>query len=189
MAGRRLVVTTCVVVIWTALAQTSLALPKDAKVLPPVFRSFTSDNKSFVLDIQGSAGWRSPYATAELFSVGRSGRVRIWSQKLPHRFGPSTALISDSGRVLLINEGMNTPSPRSLTLLDESGAEIARYSIQEIGAIAKVSVSEMLHSARSLMWMSAPVRPLWKRGIIEFEVAGVPLNLNLASGELSRVRQ
>ncbi|MBC7924672.1 MAG: hypothetical protein H7039_03360 [Bryobacteraceae bacterium] len=158
----------------------------DVKVLPPVKREFLSPSGSHVFEVSGTAGWKSPYAHAELFSTSRGSRRSLWSKDLPHRFGPGSAIVSDTGRVLLIDEWLKTPSPYAVVLFAETGTEVARYSMQDIAQVSGVPSSKLVTTARFGPWMSALPRAEVSRNTVILEAGNVRLELNLDSGRIVR---
>lgn len=160
---------------------------RDAKALPPEFRTFPSPAGSYVLELRGPAGWKTPYAQAELFSVSTGGRRSVWSKTLQHRYGPGLAIVSDSGQVLLIDEWLKTPSPQAIVLFSNTGSEAARYSMPEIAAVSGVPSSKLVTAARAGVWMSSPPDAVFSRAVVVLEAGGVRLEINLNSGRLTKI--
>lgn len=158
----------------------------DVRISPPLLRAFQSPAGSHVLEVRGTDGWKLPNALAELFSIGRGGRRTLWSKALPHRYGPWSAIVSDSGSVLLLDEWVKTPSQFALMLIDAAGTEIARYSMSDIAEVSGVPTSKLVTTARIGPWMSASPKPAFDRRVVMLEAGGVPLEIDLVSGRLTR---
>ncbi|MBC8167399.1 MAG: hypothetical protein H7Y20_16210 [Bryobacteraceae bacterium] len=158
----------------------------DVKVLPPAKREFQSPSGSHVLEVSGTAGWKSPYAQVELFSLSGGTRRSLWSKELPHRFGPGSAMVSDTGRVLLTDEWLKTPSPYAILLFAETGIEVARYSMLDISKVSGVPSSKLVTTARFGSWMSASPRAAVSRNAVILEAGKVRLELDLDSGRITR---
>lgn len=158
---------------------------KDVKVLPPEVRSFESPSGAYVLEVLGTAGWKQPQARAELFSVSAEGRSRRWSAALPHRFGPGSAFVSDTGRVVMIDEWVKTPSQYAVALFAENGDMVSRHSMSDIATVSRVPASTLVTRARVGPWMSAAPALAPAQDSVAVEAGGVRLEISLDSGRIS----
>lgn len=159
---------------------------RDVKVLPPEVRTFRSPAGTYLLEVRGRTNWKPPQAQAELFAIVGTERQKLWSRRLPHRYGPGTAFVTDAGRVLLIDEGIKTPSEYAVMLLDLGGDTVKRFSMSDIAVAAGVSEPDLITSARFGPWMSALPVPAPGREAMILEAGKVRLELSLDSGNVTR---
>jgi len=160
----------------------------DTRKTPELVREFFSPSGEFRLVISGSKGWLNPRPSAELFQMLDSGRssVQEWRiEELPHRLGPESAIISNDGIVVLVDEWIRTPSPRALTVFDREGMVKSVYSFDEIAKITGMSPSLMIKSAKTGTWESG--KPILAADSVStrFFTCDTYFSLNLKTGEIS----
>src|SRR5689334_8370642 len=99
-------------------AASGTMMAQDGIDLPPAERRVASPTGAFALILKTLDNWKTPLVTASL--LRRDGSL-VWRLQLPHEHGPRRALVTDDGRVVLVDEWINVISPRALTLLAADG--------------------------------------------------------------------
>ena len=157
----------------------------DRLAYPPRRQTFTTG--PYQLVITATDQWDTPAVTGTLYKAGS----RLWQCALPHEYGPRFALVSPTGRVLLLDEFINVASPYALTLLDLEGNAIAQYSFDDIKQTLAVSSAALTQQATSGWWISAPPRlsaedasKAGQQALIQ--TGGTTLEVDLNTGALSR---
>ncbi len=185
-----------IVIAWTgyvagnssAFPDPSAELSSDAPVIeasdrithPPVRQS--TEAAPYELVVAASDEWRSPLANLQLY---KSGTLR-WQKTLPHQYGPRFSLVTPTGQVLLFDEYINVASPHAITLIDETGTEVAHYSFDDIKQVLAISLAEITQQASSGLWISE-IPVLSATGdLASVKTGGTMLEINLTTGELGR---
>ena len=161
----------------------------DRNVLPPELRSFSSPSGAYVFEVRAVDAWKSPQSRVELFAVNADARRSCWAAVLPHRYGPGTAIVNDTGHVLLIDEWMQTLSDYAIVLYGQNGNLIARHSVSDIETVSGVHRADLATRARAGAWMSAPPKLSPTPDAVLFEAGGVALIVNLLTGRIERAGQ
>ncbi len=171
---------------------TSVFIPTafgDKRTTPEVVREFSSPCGEYHLLVTGSEGWKNPYASAELWHLPRAGeeRRRVWRiDKLPHRLGPASALVSSCGVVILVDEWVRTPSPVSLTLIDNEGKTKAVFSFEDIARVSGESARAMVKAATIGAWQSKPPQFNDNAECVRFFTCETSFVLDLKTGEIAK---
>ncbi len=160
----------------------------DRNVLPSELRTFQSPSGAYVLEVQAVDAWKSPRSKAELFAVTAAGRRSCWSAVLPHRYGPGTAFVSDTGQVLLIDEWVKSLSDYAIVLYAKNGEVLARHPVADIEAVSGIHRADLVTRAHVGPWMSAPPVQSPQGDAVRLEAGGVPLEVNLLTGRITRDR-
>ncbi len=158
------------------------AATADRIAQPPLSQTFTTSE--YELTITAADRWQTPAATAQL----HQGDTLRWQKPLPHQYGPRFALISPQGRVLLLDEFINIASPYALTLLDTDGQPLAQYSFDDIQKTLAIPAATLTQKATSGWWISATPTLSESAGSAIIPTGGTTLQVDLATGELSRDR-
>lgn len=158
---------------------------RDVISRPPSPRQFVSPSGRFRLVLQLALPQRPPRVVAELFDDGGGAPGRsVWQQQLPHEWGPRTALITDEGRVVLVDEWINVASRRALTLLDLQGKTQLVYSAEQIFDLLAVPRRSISGAATAGVWRTGEpllsADGLW----VEIRSAGRKLRLSTTTGQL-----
>ena len=161
----------------------------DRNILPPELRSFSSPSGAYVFEVRTVDAWKSPQSRVELFAVNADARRSCWAAVLPHRYGPGTAFVSDTGHVLLIDEWMKTLSDSAIMLYAKNGTLIIRHSVSDIETVSGVHRADLATRAHAGAWMSAPPKLSPSHDAVLLEGGGVPLVVNLLTGLLERAGQ
>lgn len=147
---------------------------------PPLRQTFT--NEPYQLVISAEDQWQTPRALSQLYE----GDTRRWQKALPHQYGPRFVLISPAGQVLLLDEFINVASPYALTLIDSEGKVIVQHSFDEVQKALDISPAILTEQASSGWWISAPPSLNVRGDRASVETGGTTLEVDLATGELSR---
>lgn len=161
--------------------------------LPPQKRSYSSPSGRYRLEldlVQRTPPWR---VDARLLVVdgngtgGASPARTLWQQRLPHEGGPRSALVSDRGAVVLLDDWIRILSPRAVTLLASDGRVLASYSAEQIIERVQRPPREVAEAARFGNWLSEEARLAQPVGPVLLRCAGRGLALDLDSGRLTSV--
>lgn len=170
------------------MAQSAAPEMPDQLDTPPTKRSFVSPSGRYRLEIelvQRTPPWRVDARLLATDGVDVTGGRTLWQQRLPHEGGPRTALVSDRGAVVLVDDWIRVLGPRALTLLAPDGRLLAGYSADQVIERVQRSRREVADAARFGTWMSdeaALSRPL---GPVILRCANRGLALDLDTGRLT----
>ncbi|SDP80145.1 hypothetical protein SAMN05216303_107128 [Rhodoferax sp. OV413] len=155
----------------------------DARSLPPAQRVFTSPSATFELVLSSPSQGQT--AQAELFAVAAGARRPLWRQALPHEQGPRTAVVADSGEVVLLDEWINVPSRHALLLLDPQGRRRAHYNFDELVGILQLPRKTVAQHAVQGAWLAGEPRLTTDGRLLLLPAGGRTLSLQLADGRLT----
>ena len=158
----------------------------DVKRLPAEQRQYVSPSARYRLAVAGPAGWSSPWAQAAFFVSEGAGQRQLWARTLAQRFGPGQVLVTDSGWVVMFDEGQKSPSEHAIELVGLDGQVAARYAVRDIARVSGVPLPEVIGRARFGAWMSAEPQLGPEQVSVVVEAGGVRLTLQLATGRLTR---
>lgn len=158
----------------------------DRNVPPPPERSFVSPAGNYRLEVRTPDAGQGILATASLMAVRPGGATAVWSATLPQRYGPGTAFVSDTGRVLLIDEWFRALSDYALVLYDVDGSVLARHPVADIEAASGLTRAELASRGRAGPWMSASPERAPSGDAVVVEAGGVRLLVSLETGALAR---
>jgi hypothetical protein len=156
-------------------------MAQDRLDLPPAERRVASPSGAFTLTLRTPDNWKTPQVVASL--VRGDGKV-VWQQQLPHEHGPRRALVTDDGRVLLVDEWINVISPRALMLLAADGHIVAQHSAEAIFALLAVPLPVITRQAKSGAWIAEGPRLSLDSGTAAFEAGGRAFLIDLYEGRL-----
>lgn len=154
-------------------------------LLPPSFRRFVSPSGAFALEIATLEQPGKPRVSAILLDISGERRRVVWTQTLPHEMGPRTALVADSGKVVLVDEWINNISQRAVTVIDLDGHTLAQYSAEQLFALLNVPRSVISANARYGIWMGSEPSFSSDGKRVELRSAGRRLGLNIEDGRLT----
>ena len=153
----------------------------DRLTRPPTRQTFT--NGAYQLEITAKDSWRSPSAIGKLYKNG----TLLWQKDLPHQYGPRFSLVSPSGQVILFDEYINVASPYAIALVSSTGETTRQYSFDDIKqALPDVAPADFTRQAASGWWISSLPTLDAADNLARVETGGTTLELDLATGELSR---
>lgn len=158
------------------------AAAADRMAQPPLHQSFTTS--PYRLIITAADSWQTPAATGQFYKDD----TLLWQQTLPHQYGPRFALIGPQGHVLLLDEFINVASPYALSLLNAEGQIVAQYSFDDIQKTLAIPAATLTQKASSGWWISAMPTLSESAGSALVPTGGITLQVDLATGELSRDR-
>jgi hypothetical protein len=167
---------------WSAMTP---AFAKDQVPLPPGEEIFVSPSDRFRLHLLAAPDWTKDRPQAALAAVAAGREEVLWRRELPQELRPRLALVSDEGRVLLLDEWWNTRSGYAVMLLAPDGSEVARHGFEQVVAALGVTVAELDAEARLGRWISAPPRIAGEGRAARVAAGGKALLVDLESGALS----
>lgn len=159
---------------------------------PPVRQSSAAG--AYELVVVASDDWRTPLANLQLYKDGSM----LWQKALPHQYGPRFFSVTPKGQVLLLDEYINVASAYAITLLDETGTEVAQYSFDDIQQVLAVAPAELTRQASGGLWISAAPVVSEVNGAAgeggeaglgdraQVKTGGTTLEVDLTTGKLSR---
>lgn len=167
------------------LSQSPPMLGQDAIPYPPILRHSVSAAGSYHLTLtleRDASGARR--TTARLFEAAGDRCQQVWSQSLPHSYGPRTALVNDAGTVVLLDEWINVASPYAIVVVGLDGAVKAQHSFDDIVEITDQSRADVVDQAAQGFWLAGDPE-LHEGGTqVTIPAAGGYLTLDLTTGEL-----
>ena len=121
--------------------------------------------------------------------VERDGSTRqVWHRRIAHKYGPRLTFVSDSGRVLMLDEYEPTVTDRAITLLDIDGNQVVSYSTQQVLTVMGKDLGQTLDSSTNGWWISgSPTFSSNQKELIVGTANGY-LNINLLDGRLQFIR-
>jgi len=150
---------------------------------PPLQRIFTAPSGRYLLVL--SVPDPAQPAQAELFAVDADVRRPLWRLALRHAQGPRSAVVTDRGFVVLLDEWGALPSRHALVLIDPQGLGLAHYGVDALAATLDVPVQALVCPSARGRWMDGEPRLSADGAALFFAVGPRQLRLVLASGELS----
>lgn len=160
-------------------------LSEDAISLPPTRQVILSPQETYILLLQAPVDWQSKQVTATLFEATSDRCQPVWSQTLPHEYGPRYALVNDRGQVVLLDEWINVASPYAITVISPTGDTVAQYSFDQVAAVLAVSRADLVDQAATGWWISAPPTLSRDGDTVRVAAGSDRLEINLATGALS----
>jgi hypothetical protein len=161
---------------------------RDVISRPPSPRQFVSPSGRFRLVLQLAQPERPPRVDARLLDDrGAAPGQPVWQQQLPHEWGPRTALVTDEGRVVLIDEWINVASRRALTLIDAHGKTQVVHSAEQVFKLLAVPRRSIADAATAGVWRTGEPLLSADGQSVEIRSAGRKLRLATASGQLTLV--
>ena len=159
-------------------------LGQDALPLPPALRHGASPSGDYhlVLTLAEAEGRR--YTIASLYAATEDLCQQIWSQPLPHSYGPRLALVSDTGTVVLLDDWINVASPRAIVVLNRAGAVMAQHSFDDIVAATGQSRAAVVDQAAQGFWLAGNPEINRAGSHLSIPAAGGQLTLDLTDGEI-----
>ncbi|MGB3308246.1 MAG: hypothetical protein WBG32_03490 [Nodosilinea sp.] len=167
------------------LSQASPMLGQDAIPYPPLLRHEVSPAGTYHLVLtleQAAAGTRR--TTASLFEMTGDRCQQIWSQPLPHSYGPRLALVTDAGTVVLLDEWINVASPYAIVVMGPDGEVEAQHSFDDIVGVTGQSRAEVVEQAAQGFWIAGEPEIANDGSQVLIPAAGGQISLDLATGEL-----
>ena len=165
------------------LAQTA-QLSADVIDRPPARRVFASPSGRFVLSLTVAAHGQTSKAEAELVEVFADRRVGRWQLPLPHEGGPRTAVVSDRGAVLLVEEWINVVPRHALMVIGSDGRTIADDSGEQVFSRLEVPRARISEHARAGIWRSSDPVLAEDGNSVVIRAAGRVVTVSLADGHL-----
>ncbi len=158
----------------------------DRIALPPAERTSVSRDGRFVFVVSAVAsGWRTPAATAALYTIEAGARRMLWTHALAQQYGPRFALVSDAGTVVMLDEWINVSTPFAVMIVDREGRTVAQRSTDEVRAALDVPMSELARRARFGWWLSGAPTLSDDGDIVRAPSAGRVLLVRVSDGKLS----
>lgn len=108
----------------------------------------------------------------------------MWQQRLPHEWGPRTAVVSDEGRVVLVDEWINVVSSLALTLLDAQGRTVVVHPAEQIFSLLDVPRRSIADAATAGVWRTGEPRLSADGEAVELHAANRRLRLSTRTGQL-----
>jgi hypothetical protein len=148
---------------------------------PPEERRFESASGGFILTVQAVDGWKTPRVAATL---RKAGGQALWQRELPHYHGPRYVLVTEEGRVLLVDEWINVVSRYALTLIATDGITLAEYSAEQIFSLLAVPRRVISDDARFGPWITeGPTFSADSKSVL-FKAGGRSIRLRLEDGRI-----
>ncbi|MBE9113933.1 hypothetical protein IQ273_31680 [Nodosilinea sp. LEGE 07298] len=167
------------------LSQAPPMLGRDAIPYPPLLRHEASPAGTYHLVLtlgQEATGTRR--TTASLFEMRGDRCQQVWSQTLPHSYGPRLALVTDAGTVVLLDEWINVASPYAMTVLGPNGAIAAQHSFDDIVEVTGQTRAEVVEQAAQGFWLTGEPEIADDGSQVLIPAADGQITLDLATGEL-----
>ncbi len=167
------------------LSQPLPMLGQDTLPIPPALRHGASPSGDYhlVLTLAEADGRR--YTTASLYEATDAVCQLVWSQSLPHSYGPRLALVSDRGTVVLLDDWINVASPRAIVMLDRAGEVMAQHSFDDIVAAIGQSRAAVVDQATQGFWLGGSPEINRAGSHLSIPAAGGQISLDLTTGDLN----
>ncbi|MGF1518364.1 MAG: hypothetical protein ACFCVB_11230 [Nodosilinea sp.] len=166
------------------LSQPLSMIGQDVLPMPPALRHRASPSGDYhlVLTLTEAEGRR--YTIASLYVATDAVCQQIWSQPLPHSYGPRLALVNDAGTVVLLDDWINVASPRAIVVLDRAGAVMAQHSFDDIVATTGQSRAAVVDQAAQGFWLAGNPEIHRAGSHLSIPTAGGQLTLDLTNGKI-----
>lgn len=159
---------------------------RDVISKPPSPRQFVSPSGRFTLMLQLAVPERPPRVSAQLFDNASAAPSQpLWQQVLPHEWGPRTALVTNEGRVVLVDEWINVVSRRALTVLDVQGKTQRVHHAEEVFKLLDVPRRSISDAATAGPWRTGEPVLSADGETVELRSAQRRLLLSTRTGQLT----
>jgi len=176
----------CLAAALIGLATTAMgAIAVDEVPSPPASEEIASPSGSYVLELSAPFDWQTGSPEGALYALTGDSRHLLWQRALPHQWRARFALVSDGGRVLLLDDWWNIPSARAVMVLGRDGAVVAVRGFEEVRAALGVPTPALVEQARHGPWIAGPPRIAAGSEAVRVPAAGKLLVVDLADGSLS----
>ncbi|HSM83988.1 MAG TPA: hypothetical protein VLS96_20020 [Nodosilinea sp.] len=167
------------------LASSPAMLDPDALPIPPVLRHGGSPAGTYhlVLTLTDADGQRR--TVASLYEITDQLCAPLWTQPLPHSYGPRLALVNDAGLVVLLDEWINVASPYAIVVLDPRGEVMAQHGFDDIVAATGATRAEVVDRAAQGFWLGGDPEFSRAGDRLFIPAAGGRLTLDLTTGDLT----
>jgi hypothetical protein len=155
---------------------------------PAPRREFTSPNGQFMLVVEAVDKWKKLAAKATLLRTGAAAAKVVWSHAIVQQLGPRQVLVSNEGRVLMIDEGINVRSRYALMLFDAQGQVLATHDFDTLARAAGATEAAIKAHARFGTWMGDRPSLAAAGDFAEVPFAGRSLRVSMRDGGLSIAR-
>ncbi|MBW4481770.1 MAG: hypothetical protein KME14_04430 [Tildeniella torsiva UHER 1998/13D] len=167
------------------LSQSPPVLGQDSIPHPPLLRHEPSPAGNYHLILTlGRDAAGTQRTTASLFETLGDRCQQVWSQPLPHSYGPRLALVNDAGTVVLLDDWINVASPRAIVVMGLNGEVEAQYSFDDIVEVTGQSRAEVVDQADQGFWLGGEPELDRAGDRMTIPAAGGQLSLDLATGEM-----
>ncbi len=152
---------------------------------PPAVEEFSSPSGAYSFVLYAPEDWQSEAPEGELFRRDGGARTSLWRRSLPQEYRARFALVSDQGRVAMLDDWWNTRSGFAVVVVGPDGKDVAIRNFEAVRAALGVSTARLVAAARHGPWISAQpgLGPDGRRA--EVPAAGKRLVIDLEDGALS----
>ncbi|MGB3136983.1 MAG: hypothetical protein WBG38_02640 [Nodosilinea sp.] len=167
------------------LSQSLPVSTQDAIPHPPLLRHEVSPAGSYHLVLTlGQTAPGDRRTTASLFETTGDRCQQLWSQELPHSYGPRTALVNDTGTVVLLDEWINVASSYAIVVLGLDGEIRSQQGFDDIVQATGQTRAEVVGQAAQGFWLGGTPAFAEQGTQVSIPTAGGQLTLNLMTDEL-----
>jgi hypothetical protein len=151
----------------------------------PAEERFTSPSGDYVFVLYAPEDWRTADPEGELLRHNGKGSASLWRRTLPQEYRARFALVSDEGRVLMLDDWWNVNSGHAVVVLDPEGRTVAIHGYEAVRATLGQSKKELLARARYGWWLGGRPRLAPGEETALVAAGGRHLAIDLRDGSLS----
>lgn len=152
---------------------------------PPEIEVFVSPSGAYRLRLLAPRTLDGGSPVAELRRRESGGERHLWRRALPHVWRPRLALVDDAGRILLLDEWLNTKSRLAVMILTPEGEETAVHDFEAVREALAEPVRVVVARAEHGWWIAGAPRLADDAPLVVVPAAGKHLAIDLATGALS----
>jgi hypothetical protein len=125
----------------------------DTVGLPPLEPLIAvSPHGTFRFQCQPVDGWKTSVSVGTLHQLRGRDWEPIWTHRMPHRFRPRFALVTDAGLTTTFDDWDNGAGPRAISVFSPQGKMLFSLSFETILDISGIRPQEFLRHARAGGW-------------------------------------
>jgi hypothetical protein len=160
----------------------------DVLVRPPLREEVFSPSQTFQLVIATADQWKSQQSLASFYRLEGGAFQLLWQQTLPHHYRPRFLVVSDAGRVALLDEWINIKTKYAVMILNRHGGLVAHYDFEAISRLLGITGADLVTQAKYGAWLTT-IPHLDPTGEAVLAGAGDrQLTIHLDTGQISMAR-
>ena len=126
----------------------------DVLVRPPLREEVFSPSRTYQLVIATTDQWQSQQSLASFYRLEGGAFQLLWRQTLPHHYRPRFLVVSDAGRVALLDEWINIKTKYAVMILNRHGGLVAHYDFEAISRLLGVPGADLVTQAKYGAWLT-----------------------------------
>ena len=182
--SRCVLLSLCVLVFWIVGA-TGMAQATDQVPVPPAREDFASPSGAFLFRLEAPPDFQTGRSFGLLHAVEDGVARLLWRREMPHAWRARRVLVSDSGRVLLLDDWFNTRNRYAVVVMSPDGALVASHAFDALPEALEAPVPAIVRAAQQGIWIGGHPEIAPDGEVALVPAAGKHLAIDLRDGSLS----